>query len=164
MVQNLLAELKEDIKVEADYVRVEPHDSKPDSKKYNALKSRIDFFEKRISSQEKGTYSVLKTGAKPTRTVRIRIHLHAVNDSKPVYRISTKYAAKPAVKMMRTELDPSTGGKVSTQKMSSGLQKTFRMKMAFNDGLDRMRKVLGLSGRYYRSWPNNRGCHYKWVQ
>ena len=58
MVQNLLAELKEDMEVGADDVRVEPHDSKPDSRKYNALKSRIYFFEKIIRNKEKGTYSV----------------------------------------------------------------------------------------------------------
>ena len=69
-----------------------------------------------------------------------------------MYRISSEYAAKPVVKTMIAELDPSTGRKVSVEKMTSGAHKTFRMKMGFNDGSDRMRKMLGLSGRYYRSW------------
>ena len=51
-----------------------------------------------------------------------------------MYRISTKYAAKPAVKMMITELDPSTGRKVAVEKMTSEAQKTFKKKMGFNDG------------------------------
>ena len=116
MVQKLLAELKEDIEVGADDLRVEMHDSKTDSRKYNALKGRIHFFEQRITNKETGTYSVWKTEATPTTTVRIPLYLHAVNDSKPVYRISTMYAAKHAVKMTITELDPSTGRMVSAKK------------------------------------------------
>ena len=27
--------------------------------------------------------------------------------------------------------------------------------MGFNDGSDRMRKIIGLSGKYYRSWPKH---------
>ena len=27
--------------------------------------------------------------------------------------------------------------------------------MGFNDGSDRMRQMIGLSGRYYRSWPKH---------
>ena len=116
---------------------------KIDKRKNNSLKSQIHFFEKRISSGDKGTYTVWKTVDKPTSKVQIPVYLHAVNDSKPVYRISTKDAAKPPVKLMETELNASTGRKVAVEKITSEAHSTFRKKMGFNNGSHRMRRVLG---------------------
>ena len=118
---------------------------------FRALKNRLHFFEKRLSIKEKGSYVVWKTEVRPLLHIRVPIFLHAVNDSKPVYRISNKHAALPRVKMNMTELDSEVGKKVSVEKETSSAHKTFRLNMGFNDGCDRMRKVIGFSGKYYRS-------------
>ena len=91
----------------------------------------------------------------PLPDFKIPIFFHSVNDSKPVYRISNKYAVLPRVEMNMTEFDPDVGKKVSVVKQTSEAHKTFRLKMGFNDGSDRMRQMIGLSGRYYRSWPKH---------
>ena len=57
--------------------------------------------------------------------------------------------------MNMTEFDPDVGKKVSVVKQTSEAHKIFRLKMGFNDGSDRMRQMIGLSGRYYRSWPKH---------
>lgn len=43
----------------------------------------------------------------------ITVYLHAVNSSKPVYRVSTKHAALPKVQLNVTDLDPGIGKRVS---------------------------------------------------
>ena len=45
-----------------------------------------------------------------------------------------------------SELDPNVGRKVLAEKETSQVHKIFRMNMGYNDGSDRMRKIIGLSG------------------
>ena len=124
-------------------------------KSYRGLKSKQHFFERRLAQKEKGTYQVWKANVKPLPSIQVSLYLHAVNDSKPVYRISNRYAAQPPAPMNMTQLDPSTGRKTLVEKTTSSAHKCFRMKMGFNDGSDRLRSTIGLSGKYYRSWPKH---------
>ena len=134
---------------------VEDYCIKKPKKTFRALKTRLHFFEKKLSIRDKGNYEVWRADISPLPNCKIPIFLHAVNDSKPVYRISNKYAVLPRVEMNMTEFDPDVGKKVSVVKQTSEAHKTFRLKMGFNDGSDRMRQMIGLSGRYYRSWPKH---------
>ena len=124
-------------------------------KTFRGLKTKQHFFEHDLAKKEKGTYKVWRTTIKPVPTAKVSIYLHAVNDSKPVYRISNRHAALPSVVMNATEIDPETGRKVLVEKRTSSAHKCFRMKMGFNDGSDRLRSRIGLSGKYYRSWPKH---------
>ena len=69
-------------------------------KSHCALKTKQHFFEHNLSKKEKGTYQVWKANVKPLPSVQVPIYLHAVNDSKPVYRISNRYAARASVRMI----------------------------------------------------------------
>ena len=79
------------------------------------------------------------------------VYLHAVNDSKVVYRISTKHAASPQATLKITVRDKSTGKKERKEVKTSAAHWTFRKKMGFNDQSDAKRSLIGLSGRYYKS-------------
>ena len=83
------------------------------------------------------------------------IFLHSVLDSKPVYRISTKYGALPLVKMTVTDVDSKTGSKEKIEILTTGAHKCFRKKMGFNDQSDAKRSYIGISGRYYKRWPQH---------
>ena len=119
-------------------------------KTFRGLKTKQHFFEHDLAKKEKGTYKVWRTTIKPVPTAKVTIYLHAVNDSKPVYRISNRHAALPSVVMNATVIDPETGRKVLVEKRTSSAHKCFRMKMS-----DRLRSRIGLSGKYYRSWPKH---------
>ena len=119
------------------------------------LKTNINFFEHSFSKSDKGNYKVWSAFVRPLPTVNIPIYLHAVNDSKPVYRITNRHAALPPVKMKMTVLNPTSRKKELVEKETSSAHKCFRYNMGFNDGSDRMRSVIGLSGRYYKSWPKH---------
>ena len=41
--------------------------------------------------------------------ISVNLYLHAINDSKPVYRISTRYATLPLVEMTGTINNEETG-------------------------------------------------------
>ena len=41
------------------------------------------------------------------------------------------------------------------KKKTSSAHRSFRLNMGFNDGSDRLRSTIGLSERYYRSWPKH---------
>ena len=122
---------------------------------YRGLKSRLDFFERKFKQSKKGTYQLWETNVRLLPAVQVPIYLHAVNDSKPVYRISNRYAAKPSVEMNFTNKDATTRKKVLVENKTSEAHRTFRFGMGFNDGSDRMRTIIGLSGRYYRAWPKH---------
>ena len=142
-----LALLRSDV---SDYCK-----QKPKKMNLHGLKTQLDFFERSFRKTEKGTYSVWRATAKPLPTVEIPIYLHAVNDSKPVYRITNRYASLPAVKMRVTELNTETRKKELVEKKTSAAHRCFRFNMGFNDGSDRLRSRIGLSGKYYRSWPKH---------
>ena len=74
---------------------------KKTEKSLSKSKTRRTFFEKELKLKDKGTYQVWKSEISVLGR-KIHIFLHAVNDSKIVYRISTRYGAKPAVKMVFT--------------------------------------------------------------
>ena len=78
---------------------------KKPKKTYRALKARLHFFAKKLSIRDKGNYTDWRADISPLPNFKIPIFLHAVNDSKPVYRISNKYAVLPRVEMNMTEFD-----------------------------------------------------------
>ena len=104
---------------------------------FRGLKTNQYFFEHDLAKKEKGTYKVWRTTIKPIPTAKVTIYLHAVNDSKPVYRISNRHLALLSVVMNVTEKDPQAGRKVLVEKRTSSAHKYFRMKMGVNDGSDR---------------------------
>ena len=95
-----LALLKSDV---SDYCK-----QKPQKMNLQGLKTQLDFFERSFSKTDKRTYTVWRVIAEPFPTVEIPNYLHSVNDSKPVYRITNRYASLPAVKMRVTELNTET--------------------------------------------------------
>ena len=96
----------------------------------------------------KGTYQVWKSDFKIPGKKTFEIYLQAVNDSKPVFRISTKYAALPAVKMTLTDKN-----KKKVVVSTSNAHESFRKRIGNNDQSDDMRAKLGLSAKYYKYWP-----------
>ena len=86
---------------------------------------------------------------------KTNIFLHATTDSNLVYRISTKYAGLPRVKMIVTDKDGKTGKKVKMEVSTTGSQKCFRSKMGFNDQSDAKRARIGLSAKYFKQWPQH---------
>ena len=63
-------------------------------------------------SPEMGSFQVWKTKIPLLGRRKACVYLHAINDSKPVYRISTKYAAQPLVPITMTILDNQKNCKV----------------------------------------------------
>lgn len=125
-------------------------EKKKTEKKLRRSKSRIQFFEKEFSLKNKGAYQVWKSKLNVLGR-KIPLYLHAVNDSKVVYRISTLYGANPAVKMMIT--DDSSGKKLRTEVETSAAQKAYRKWMGGNDQSDAKRAKIKLSAKYFRRWP-----------
>ena len=82
--------------------------------------------------------------------LRVTLYLHAVNDSKPVFRLSTKFAALPSDPMMLTNKN-----KVRSEVQTSGAHQSFRKRMGNNDQSDAKRSFLGLSAMYYKQWPKH---------
>ena len=124
-------------------------------KTFSSLKRPLDFFEHSLSLKDKGSYRVWRADIKLLSNLRVPLYLHAVNDSKPVYRITNRFAALPSVTMEMTESNKTTKKKELVEKKTSSAHRCFRFNMGFNDGSDRLRTTIGLSGRYYRSWPKH---------
>ena len=82
-----------------------------------------------------------------------KIYLHAVVDSKVVYRISTCYATLPSVSMRIIDSDSSTGKKVQKSIKTSEAHRTYRKFLGFNDQSDAKRSFIGLSAQYFKRWP-----------
>ena len=78
---------------------------KLESKGFLRVKTRIKFFEKEMSEKNKGAFKVWKTELFLQKNFKINIYLHAVLDSKVVYRISNRYGALPLVTMNVTDKD-----------------------------------------------------------
>ena len=119
-------------------------------KSLSKSKTRRTFFEKELKLKDKGAYQVWKSEISVLGR-KIHIFLHAVNDSKIVYRISTRYGAKPAVKMVFT--NDSSGKKLRDTFQTSGAHKAFRKRMGANDQSDAKRSRIRLSAKYFKSWP-----------
>ena len=85
--------------------------------------------------------------------ISVDLYLHAINDSKPVYRISTRYAALPLVEMNVTANNEETGKKEKVSILTTGAHRCFRKKIGFNDQSDSKRSRIALSAKHYRRWP-----------
>ena len=131
---------------------VKPYAEKIKVRKGKKVHSRLQFFEKKLSKKPKGTYKVWALEYRLLDLLRVTIFLHAVNDSKPVFRISNKYAALPAD---ITKVNPETGKKISEEISASPAHKSFRYNMGYNDQSDAKRSYIGLSSKYYKRWPQH---------
>ena len=122
-------------------------------KKTRNPKSNLGFFEHELLKHPKGYFQVYQATMDVAGKLKVPLYLHAVRDSKVVYRISSKYAAKPTAELTVTAKDPSTGQREKLQIQSSKAHAVFRKKLGYNDQSDAKRSRLGLSSRYYRRWP-----------
>ena len=76
-------------------------------------KSNLGFFEHELLKHPKGYFEVYPATMDVAESLKVPLYFHAVRDSKVVYRISTKYAAKPTAELTVTAKDPSTGQRLS---------------------------------------------------
>ena len=121
-------------------------------KKRITLKTKLDIFEHKLRLKPKGSYLVYKTDIVVSDRSML-VYLHAVHDSKIVYRLSTKYAAKPSVPLKMTVKDRRSRKKQMIEAKTSEAHRTFRKHLGHNDQSDGKRSRIGLSSRYYKRWP-----------
>ena len=93
--------------------------AKKKKKKSRKKMTRLQFFEQQMSLNPKGFYRVWMGDFNLYTGEKVRMFLHAVNDSKPVYRISKKHAGLPMMKLEITGKDQSTRNKVKRTVMTS---------------------------------------------
>ena len=129
---------------------VKEYSKKPKRKNYRSVTTPLKLFEQQLQQKPRGEFKVWKTTFTIAGNLRTSLYLHAVNDSKPVFRISTKFAALPKVQMIITNKK-----KVRTTVSTSGAHRFFRKRMGNNDQSDAKRAMLGLSGMFYRQWPKH---------
>ena len=86
---------------------------------------------------------------------KVRVFLHAINDAKPIFRISTKYAGLPKRALEVTVQDKTTGRRVKKTVETSSAHWSFRKNMGFNDQSDAKRSLIGLSAKYQKHWPKH---------
>ena len=106
-----------------------------ESKLVKALKrcsTRLEFFELELKMKPKGSYRVWMSEIPVLGHVNSKIFLHAVHDSKPVYRITSRHAALPLVELSIPVLNPQSG-KVKVSVRTTMAHYRFRKKMGFND-------------------------------
>ena len=118
-------------------------------KKAPSIRSRLDFFEKTFVRKKKGTCQVWKTSVESNSELSADLYLHAVNDSKIVFRLTNHYAALPKTTMEFTVLDPS-GIRIKKTLETSQAHRRFRKSMGHNDQSDVKRTQIGLTRRYYK--------------
>ena len=114
--------------------------------KKRGLHTECDFYEQDLMKKPKGSYLVYKTNINVWKQ-KTPVYLHVVWDSKVVYRISTKYAAKPSVPLSIVVTEKNKKNKVTMQ--TSEAHKTFRKQLGNNDQSDGKRTTIGLSSRKY---------------
>ena len=119
------------------------------------MSTRLVFFEKTLSLEKKGSSRVWKSTLQLTDHKRALIYLHAINDSKVCYRISSRYAGLPKVKMSVTARELGIGKKRKIEVETTAAHKCFRKKMGFNDQSDAKRMHIGLSAKKYTRWPQH---------
>ena len=129
---------------------IKPYEKPKVKKSRISVKTPLQLYEKNLSKKPRGKYEVWKSSLLITKNFNVVLYLHAINDSKPVFRISSKYGALPAVPMNLTN-EKKTRQIVHT----SAAHESFRKKMGNNDQSDAKRSVFGLSSRYYRQWPKH---------
>ena len=116
-------------------------------KKTRGLLTECDFYEHNLMKSPKGSYTVHKTNFNVGEHLNVPVYLHVVWDSKVVYRISTKYAAKPSVPLEMVVKENNKKQKVIAQ--TSEAHMTFRTQLGHNDQSDGKRALIGLSSRFY---------------
>jgi len=122
-------------------------------KKRKRLSSNLEFFEHELMEKPKGHFQVFQAKMRTSDNIEIPLYLHVVRDSKIVYRVSTKYGAKPTGQLNFTNKDRTTGKRSKVFVHTSKAHLTYRKKLGYNDQSDTKRSRLGLSLRYYRRWP-----------
>ena len=120
-----------------------------DVKKLRSVKTPYDYFTKSMSMQPKGSYKVWQT-VFDLGVAKVPIYLHAINDSKPVFRITNRYADRPAAEMTFSTKNDITGRKEDVSVATSMAHKVFRKEMGNNDQSDAKRSMIGLSAMYYK--------------
>ena len=121
---------------------------KPQS--YRSVTTPLKLFETQLQKKPRGGYKVWKRTLQIAGSLKVQLFLHAVNDSKPVFRISSKFLASPKVQMIITNKE-----KKRRTVATSGLIDLSEKKMGNNDQSDAKRATLGLSGMYYKRWPKH---------
>jgi len=129
---------------------IKEYAKKPKRETYRSVTTPLKLFEQQLQKKPRGEYSVWETTFEIARNLKVLLYLHAVNDSKPVFRLSTKFAALPKVEMVITNKK-----KVRKTVSTSGAHKSFRKNMGNNDQSDAKRAMLGLSGMFYKQWPKH---------
>ena len=122
-------------------------------KMFNRAKSELQLFEKEMIQKPKGHFKVWKTELQLLSNFGVKVYIHAVHDSKVVYRLTTKYGAVPKVPMNVTKEDLKRKKRAKVSIMTSGAQRCFRKYMGFNDQSDAKRSQIGLSAKYFKRWP-----------
>ena len=146
-------EKTESISTESDSGNQRNHDLRKTERKFNKLKTPLQFFQKGLTYTNKGTYKVWGTNINVFSSFTVKLYIHAINDSKPVFRLSNFHAANPASELMITVREKDTGKKVKKEVSTSSAHHVFRKKMGFNDQSDAKRSLLKLSSKHYRRWP-----------
>ena len=127
-------------------------EEKERNRKLRRQKSRINFFEKELSLHKKGHFKVWEAELQLLNK-RSKIYLHAVNDSKVVYRMTNRYGALPTINMDITGVDLKTGRKAKQSVQTSVAHHRYRNNMGYNDQSDAKRMRIGLSAKIFRRWP-----------
>ena len=156
-VQELINERFKDEKSDLDF---DPYSAFSDSETQEVVEvskptarvmTRGKLFDQFMRLERKGFYKVWKTRFNLQIGRNVDMYLHAVNDSKPVYQISTRYAALPKKKLqMITKSQESSGKKIKKEVPTSPAHVSFRKQMGFNDQSDAKRSFIGLSTKYYK--------------
>ena len=82
--QDIRSDSEEDVK---EYAKKENRQS------YRSVTTPLKLFPTQLKKKPRGEYKVWKTTLQIAGTLKVPLFLHAVNASKPVFRISTKFAA-----------------------------------------------------------------------
>ena len=135
---------------DSDNKDIKPYCKEKKKLKIGSVKNPLTLFQKELSIKQRGEYRVWVTEFEMPAKRKVSIFLHAINDSKPVFRISTKFAARPKVPMILTD-----NNKQRKEVRTSGAHRSFRKNMGNNDQSDAKRSILGLSAMQYRRWPKH---------
>ena len=138
----------------SDVVGAVGHDDKKVKyKEFRRVKTRFQFFEKKLSMEKKGSFKVWRTELSLLENLKVKVYLHAILDSKVVYRVSNRYAGLPLSTMSITDIVPGSRKKEKIEIQTTPAHRCFRMKMGFNDQSDAKRSFIGLSSKFYKRWP-----------
>ena len=112
------------------------------------MSSNLQFFKLDLVKKSKGYFQVFLAKIRISNNIEIPLYLHVITDSKIVYRISTKYGAKPTGELNFTKKDRTSGKRSKVVVHTSKAHLTYRKKLGYKDQSDAKRSRLGLSLRY----------------